>query len=473
MTAGSSWRRAAPLVVSFAAGVVWHAVWAAGVDGPPQWDSAATWEVARHLAAGDGAVTRAVWSVAWLPPSLEHPGDLHWMPLPSRVLVPAMWLSSGWRAAQAVAVLVAASWGPLGVLWGRRLGLQGVALWLAGLVAASGLGALPFLGVPDSVGLAGLLGGGALLAASHGRLAATALLCALFALTRNDGFLLGLACVAAFPGWRAVWPAAGGLGAWGLWTARGWWLAGDGYLALRRRTADAEGVLDLLRLADPEPLTLGDRALAVVSHVPTAILLGLLAAGVAPALLAGLAAMLRRRDRSLWPLWIYAPLLAAAVFALAPGVAEKGTYYRSLAALIPAVAALGMAGAGDVLRGLPRWMLPGVVASGGVFLGALVGTRLMGAFPSADDCGVLAEAGAPPSAAVLAYEPLHVTARCDRPSLQIPLDASAEELSALTERYGIDWVVLAPEDHPQEAWQVEAVHIPGFERVGERVLRRQ
>ena len=84
--------------------------------------------------------------------------------------------------------------------------------------------------------------------------------------------------------------------------------------------------------------------------------------------------------------------------------------------------------------------------------------------------GALAAAGAPEGAAVLAYEPLHVTSRCARPALQIPLGADARALGALAERYDIDWVVTAPSDHPQAEWRQVAVE--GFSTVGERVLRR-
>jgi hypothetical protein len=453
-------------------GLLWHGAWAAGESGPPQWDSAATWEVARHLATGEGAVTDAVWNLGWLPPALRHPSDLHWSPLPSRVLVPAMWVSTSWRAAQAVAVLVAALWGVLGWLWAGRLGLSGSAAWIAGALAATGLGALPFLGVPDSVGLFGLLGGAALLTASNGRVAATAALCALAALTRGDGFLLGVAVAVGLPGLRGLWCAAAGVGATGAWALRSWWVAGEGWVSMRGRVSTAESVLDLLRLQDPEPLSVADRLLSVVTHAPTAVGLGLLATGILPGLLALLALVFRRRDRSLWPLWVLPPLLAIAVYGLAPGVAEKGTFYRSFAAVLPAVAALGVVGALDLLRSLPRWIPAAMVLGSGALLAGITAAQLQGAFPLADDCGALEAAGAPAGAAVLAYEPVHVTARCARPALQIPLDATPRQLRVLADRYRIDWVVVAPEDHPQARWRADAVALDGFDVAGERVLRR-
>ena len=459
------------LVVAF--GLCWHALWAASIPGPTQWDSAYTWEVARNLARGDGAVTRAVWAVAWLPPDLQHPADLHWSPLPSRILVPAMAVWPSWRMTQAVAVLLAALWGPLGWAWGRRLGLFGTQRVLAGIVAASGLGALPFLGVPDSVGLFGLLGGAALLTVAEGRLLATVVLCVLAALSRGDGFLLGLACAAGFTLRRAPWPALAGTGTAGLWMLRGWLLAGDGFFALRARVATAGSVGDLLLLQDPAPLGLGERLVGVLGSTPLAAGLFVLEGGVLPVLFGGLALLLRRRDRTPWPVLLLPPLVLLADFFLAPGVAGQGTTYRTLAAVLPALAALGLVGARDVLRDLSPWLLPGVVAVGGITLGSLVGVKLHGAFAVGDDCAALAAQGVPAGAPVLAYEPLHVTARCDHPALQIPPDATSADIARLADRYGIVWAVTAPEDHKQAAWRTSGVAWEGWVRVGERVWRRE
>lgn len=469
---GRSWQAWATPASLFVVGVIWHAAWAAGETGPPQWDSASTWEVARHLAAGEGAVTDAVWNVAWLPPELRHPSDLHWSPLPSRVLVPAMWVSSSWRSAQVVAVILAALWGPLGWLWARRAGLSGTPAWIAGVIAATGLGALPFLGIPDSVGLFGLLGAGALLAVANGRLGAAALLCALAALTRGDGFLLGLAVAVGFPGLRGLWAAGAGLAATGAWALRSWWVAGEGWLAMRARVSNASSVLDLLRLDEPEPLGAVGRITSVVTSAPTAVGLFVLATGILPGLLALVAVLLRRRDRSLWPLLALPPLVAVAVYGLAPGVAEKGTFYRSIGALIPVVAAYGVLGCTDLLKTLPRWLPAILVLVGGVVMAVVTAGQLRGAFPVADDCGVLDAAGAPEGAAVMAYEPLHVTARCGRPALQIPLGAAPQDLARVADRYALRWIVTAPEDHPQKAWRAGELAVPGFEPAGERVLRR-
>lgn len=460
------------LAALFTFGVVWHAIFAALIEGPTQWDSAYTWEVARNLARGEGAVTDAMWTMAWQPEGIRHVADLHWSPLPSRILVPAMWVSKHWRATQVVSVIVAALWGPLGWSWGRRLGLHGGLRWLAGAVAVTGLGALPFLGVPDSVGLFGLVAGGALLAAATGRTGWCVMLCILAALTRGDGFLVGLACAVSLPGWKGLWPALGGLGTTALWSVRNLAVAGEGFLELRGRVSSARAVGDLLLLHDPPGLSVLDRLTNGFWAIPSSIVLGVLMAGLLPAVVAGLAWVLRRRDRSLWALVAFGLLVVVVDNLLAPGIASKGTTYRSLCALIPAISALAVVGATDVLRGLPRWLLPAVVAVGGVAISVGVGRSMSGAFVVYDDCGALDDAGVPADAPILAYEPLHVTARCGRPAVQIPPDATPAELAEIADRYRIDWAVVAPAEHRQPAWRVGQVRVQGWTGQQGRVLTR-
>jgi len=281
-----------------------------------------------------------------------------------------------------------------------------------------------------------------------------------------------VACALGFPWRRAPLPALAGVGAAALWMLRSWSLAGQGFFELRARVSSAGAVGDLLLLHDPEPIGVGERLLGALGAIPLGSLLFALEGGLLPVLFAGLALVLRIRDRSLWPVLVLPPLVLVADHVLAPGVAGQGTTYRTLSAVLPAVAALGLLGARDVLRDLRPWLLPAVVAGGGVTLGTLVGVELHGAFPVADDCGALDRAGVPASAAVLAYEPLHVTARCDRPALQIPPRASSREIGALAERYDVVWAVTAPDDHPQEAWRTRDIDWEGWERISERVWRR-
>ncbi|MFK7927342.1 MAG: hypothetical protein AB8H79_04090 [Myxococcota bacterium] len=452
-------------------GLAWHALFASFIEGPNQWDSAYSWEVARHIARGEGAVTDAIWAMAWQPHTVRHPADLHWSPLPSRVLVPALWISESWRFVQLVPVLLAALWGPLAVLWARRLRASRTLQVLAGLMAATGLGALPFLGVPDSVGLFGVLGAGALLTASQGHVWRCALLCALAALTRGDGFLLGLACAVSLPWSRAIWPAVAGLAATAGWSLRSYALVGTSFFELRGRVSDARAVGDLLLLHAPPDLGVLARLEGMAASLPMSFVLGVLQTGLIPAALAVIALWGRRRDRSLWAVPAFVIVVLLVDNALAPGVASKGTIYRSLGATLPVVAALSMVGARDVLRGLPSFVVPSIVAIAGVLISQNVARSMSGAFTTYDDCGALSAAGVPPGAPVLAYEPLHVTARCEHPAVQIPPDATSADLADLAIRYQIQWAVVAPVEHRQPAWRQGTVFIRGFEPVGDRVLR--
>lgn len=460
----------------FLLGVLVHGTVALSFDGPPHWDSAYAWEVARNVAAGEGAVTRALWALAWLPPQVEHPADLHWMPLPSRILVPAMWLDASWRSALVVPVLVAGLWGPLGWAWAGRVGLRGGRggglRWVVGVLAATGLGALPLLGIPDSAGLFGALGAAALLAASERRLAVCMGLCLLAALTRGDGFWVGLACAVAWTDLRAVGPVLAGVGATAAWLARSWSVAGEGLWALRARVSSAGATGDLLLLEGPEAPGLIERVLDALTGLPWYGLLFLLEGGLLPVMFAGVALFLRRGDRGLWPVAVLPVLVMVGDPLLAPGVAGQGTTWRTLAAVLPPVAALGVLGATQVLRGLPAWLLPGVVAVFGAGLAILAGSRLLAPFPTPDDCAALADAEVPPGAVVLVTEPLQVTARCHHPAVQIPPVDAESGLIQLAERYDIHWAVTAPDDHKVEPWRTSAFELSGWGRVSERVWHR-
>ncbi len=218
----------------WALGVLVHGAWALTVAGPTDWDPAYYSEVAANLAAGEGAVTRAAWLHAWLPSALPQPADLHWMPLPSRVLVPEA-LLGGWG--QVTTVLLGACWAPLAWALARALGAApGVAL-LAGVLGASGLGYARFLSTPDSIALYGVVGSVGWLALARSRLSERSLpvWAALAALTRGDGFLLGL----AWSGPRRWWAGLAGLGAFAAWQLRGVAVGGERFLALRRSVASA------------------------------------------------------------------------------------------------------------------------------------------------------------------------------------------------------------------------------------------
>ncbi len=127
------------LGVLYLTAVAFHGAWATSVPQPLDWDPAYYRDVARSIAAGLCAQSGALWYR--LGPDLDLPmlADLHWMPLPSRLLVPGLWL---WPAHgdAVVTVIVAAAWGPLAAVLAGRLGGARSVQWAAGLLGVLGGG---------------------------------------------------------------------------------------------------------------------------------------------------------------------------------------------------------------------------------------------------------------------------------------------------------------------------------------------
>jgi len=458
-----------PPVLCFLAALAWHFYWASTVPSPADWDPAYYLEVARHLAAGDGAVTEAVWNLGWLPPSLRHPADLHWMPLPSRVLVPFVGAATDdWPAAQLCSVVLAACWAPLAWAWARRLDATEAEGWVAGLLAATAAGYTRTITTPDSIALYGLLGGALLLAASRRQAVAVPLAMAV-ALTRGDGFLLGLAAALAWPalgGWRV---ALAGVGATVAWYARGYLVAGQGWIDLRARVAESLVLQDVISLPAPSGVTLGARLGVLGEQAGSVLTVGLIAGMV---LIPGFAAItLARRsaDRGLWPIVAYAVVFPPVVYLLAPAMAREGTVYRSDAALFVPACALAAVGASRLTRRYHPAFLPGLLMAG-VLAGSVYAGRLYASATSwhLDDCGYLEQV--PSGLPVMSYDPIGVAARCGRPGI---IMARGQGLAELADRYGIDWALVAPPAFDNGTVRAEDWNVDGWERVDERVFRRR
>ena len=139
----------APLAL-FLLGLVVHGAWALTVAQPVDWDPAYYRGVAAAIAAGEGAQVGAIWSLAAPPPALPQPADLHWMPGPSRILVPGL-LAWPARGDQAVSVLTAATWGPLAWALAGAVDRRGAAGLAAGALAVAGGAYARFLSTPDSI----------------------------------------------------------------------------------------------------------------------------------------------------------------------------------------------------------------------------------------------------------------------------------------------------------------------------------
>ncbi len=379
--------------------------------------------------------------------------DLHWMPLPSRVLVPGLWL---WPAHgdQLVTVALAGLWAPLAVLLARQLGLPRSAWGLAGLLGLLGGGYVRFLSTPDSIALTGVVGSLAWLAAAGGRTGAAAAAAAALALTRGDGFLaapcLGLVLAAQGRRGGGLVVAAAGPLAWALWQLRGVALAGPAVLEMRAAMGAALHIDELLqgRIAGGGLAARGAVVLRELGEAgQTVMLVGLFLLPLF-ALVGGWRA---RRQPLVWGLGAYALLMPVATLSLAPAIAASGTPFRSGAALYPAAAALAALGAqvlgglGARLRGYPR-SLPALLLGGAHALGTVgFGLAIARARPAPlVDCDVLERV--PGDAVVFTGRPLELRGACGPVAVLLRRDDTAEAARALVVRHDVAWALLPAAD---------------------------
>ncbi len=463
------WFDLTPPKMLFVLALVWHMAWASTVATPSDWDPSYYLSVARHIAAGDGAVTDAVWNLGYLPDSLRHPADLHWMPLPSRVLVPFMVLGGGsWAAGQLTAVLLAAGWAPLCWAWAERLDASIAVRWCAGLLGAIAGGYVRTITTPDSIALYGLLGGSALLAASR-QWAVTLPLVVLVALTRGDGFLLGFACALAWRKREGLVIAAGGLLATLAWYGRCYVLAGDGWLALRERAANAVHLTDILSTTAPSAPGVVERLWFLGGQLGTIVAVALVVSNgvlVWPALVE---LFKRRGDRGMWPIPAYALGFPIVIHLLAPAIAAEGSVYRSGAALFAPLAALATVGAANLTRRYHPLFLPGLLVAASLVASVLSGRQYMRVLSQLGaDCEALA--GVPRGAPVLSYDPIGVEARCGHPGAVM---ARGSDLAPLVERYAFEWALVAPADYDNGTVRAVDWSLSGWTKVNDRVWRRE
>lgn len=457
-----------PLVL-FAVALAWHGYWASTVPVPSDWDPAYYLEVARHLAAGEGAVTDAVWNLGWLPPALRHAADLHWMPLPSRVLVPFVALAADdWPAAKLCAVILASAWAPLAWAWARRLDAGPAEAASAGLLAVTAGGYVRTVTTPDSIALYGLLGGALLLTASR-RSPLAIPLAALVSLTRGDGFLLAAACALAWPGlggWRVM---AAGVGATALWYARCYALAGEGWLAMRARVASSLTLQQVLAPVDPPFATLGDRLGFLGGELGTIVVVGLVVGLGAMPFFAAAALWRARADPGLRPLPVYVLGFPVVIHLLAPAIAAEGSVYRSGAALFVPLCALASMGASRLTSRYHPAFLPGLLVVATVVAAVVTGRQYQRVLAQlGDDCRLLT--AVPPGVPVMSYDPVGVAARCGRPGVVM---VRGQPLDALVDRYDVDWALAAPADYDNGTVRAVDWPLAGWSQVDERLFRRR
>jgi hypothetical protein len=434
--------------------IAMHAAWAFTIPEPVDWDPAYYRTIARHIASGDGAVDGALWNLLWLPPSLPYPADVHWMPLPSRVLVPGVLL---WPAHgdQLVTVLLGGTWAPLAfALAGRLKATEPIAI-LAGVLAATGLCFARFLSTPDCFALYGAVGGLATLLLADQRPLALAVVCGVAALVRNDGFLLG-PCLALglepaskrLFGWENALAAAPGPLAFIAWNLRNAAIVGAGYAAMRTATAnviDTENLVGLT-LGNAPHLTIGDRVRFFVSEgLPNAGLIWLIALPFP-----SVAIVVRRERwiRGVQAYWFVMPILTQL---LAPGVAASGSIFRSTAGMFPVACALAAVALGDLgawgqrVRGYHPAFFPGlftlVIIAGSLSLasGGVGGTSPL----ASTVCGEVA--ALPAGAPIFTVHPLLMEAHCGRPAVVLIKGMTPAQAADLAARYGVHYALARPE----------------------------
>lgn len=425
-----------------ALGIALHAVLAAWLPEPVDYDPAYYGSVARHVVAGDGAVTGALWTLLWRPDALPYAADTHWMPLPSRVLVPGVWL---WPAHgdQAITVWFGALWGPLAFALARRNGASSGVAWAAGLFATTGLAYTLRLVTPDCIALFGVIGGLAWLAVFDKKPWAVAGLAVAAALTRNDGFLLAPCLALAFRGGPALGIAVVGPATAAVWALRNVMVVGPEWLTMRQRTT---AVLDLdlvpLILGNAPPVGLAERfAFIGQEGAPVLALLLLLVVPFPGLLMLGR----DRRSAAMAAAWLGVPLLA---LFLAPGVAASGSVFRWLAAVFPLACALtaqAFARLGTwsfAQRGLHPWFLPTLLAipvlGSGLFLGTM---RPTSPLPAAT-CAAIA--AFPADAVVFSPHPLLAEASCGHKSVVLIPGMSASQVAELADKYHVTFAVVLP-----------------------------
>lgn len=465
-------------IALFVFGLLLHAIWGTTIPIPEDWDAQYYLVVARSITQGDGPVTQSLWTLGVLPQSLPLTADLHWMPLPSRVLVPGLmaWPEHG---AQLVTVLLAATWGPLAWATARKARATPSTALGAGMLAALGGGWARLASTPDCYALYGAIGGAAFLAAAHRSWRWTALFAALAGLCRGDGFLLGLALMVAFKRRDGLLVAAAGLGAAAAWALRCYLVAGEDYVTARALAANIATYVQLYE-GVAEPLDIAHRFQLALQATPQVIEAWLFP-GMAVLTPFAVAEILRRRHTERWVIAVALAAFALPVIAvlLAPVVAAHGSLARSATAVAPAHCALATIGLvrlgrkAAAMRGYPSRFVPTVV--GGAFAVIALGVGAMRA--AAPDplapkrCHPVAHLPAGPP--VFTSEPLALEAQCGRAGVMITSTTHPNRAAAIALRYGVTHAVTLDVMDEGSLTDADVPRVlPGWTKVGPHLWQR-
>ncbi len=342
---------------------------------------------ARQLHTGQGFDEPFIWNYLDPPSGVPHPGYLYWMPLTAIV----GWLGmavfgDSFRAIQAPFVLLSALLPLLayGVAW--DLTRKRPHAMLAGLLAVLPGFYTHLLVLPDNVTPFALAGGVCLWAAGRGMrdrrplwFGLAGLAAGLAHLSRADGLLLelvALACAVSLirPGTRSsptapagsriaavAWAFAGYLAVMVPWFVRNWQVIGSPLSGAGTATLFLTSYDDIF--AYGRPLTLGSYLAwgwdAILRSKAEALLLNLerlwvenLLIFLLPFTVLGLWRL--RRDRLLWPFFLYAPLLFVAMTLAFTFPGMRGGLFHSGGALLPFLFAAAGPGLEAVLHAATR-----------------------------------------------------------------------------------------------------------------------
>lgn len=437
-------------------GVVLRALVQLVSPAPWDWDAAYYRLVARNIAENRGSVIDGVWTLAAPPTTLPGPADLYWMPLPSRILVPEFLTGAGTGGLVTIAILGGLI-GPLAFWLAREAGFERDVAWTAGVFAAIGGAWCRLLATTDVYALTAILGGLALIGVlrQNWRMAAAAAM--LLALTRNDGFLVGLCLGLGFTGWRiAVVGLAGPVGT-ALWTLRNHVVGGDAFWTGRKAAAAALTYEDVFRGVDVAP-ALDDRAWAAFEALRGVLLAWAWPSIVlfTPLLLWGAWSLRRHPLMRVWlPIFFVVPVLTAV---LAPVTVFGGTLERTGIALLPAHALLLAVGTHALAARLHAWRGYHPLFVSGTLLvlwaagsGWVTANLLMNQEPI-PDCAPWDRV--PDGRLGLVAHPLKHDWHCRRAGVLLLSETPVDEVEALVERWNVCHALTEadPEGPRPEGW---------------------
>ncbi len=448
---------------------------AVGIPGPTYTDAYYYFNTGQRLASGLG-LTDPYIALTYLnaPDALPAPAHTYWMPLASLLVALA---GGSFRLAQAIFVALWIGLALLACWLGARLGGTARHARAAGMLAVFCGFYAPYLVMPETFAPFGLAGALCLLLLGLGRLredwrffGLAGMLAALAHLTRADGLLLlvVLLIVAAWPERGAPYRVRGrvvaglaGLGGYTLvmlpWFARNLRVIGAPLPVGGTATMWLRGYNELVSYPPSMSLEnflqwgwsniLASRWEAFTNNLGTFVAVeGLVV--LAPLIVLALAR--RWREPLILPVALYALALHLAMtFAFAyPGY--RGGLFHSAAALIPWWMALGLLGLDDAVDWIARRRRTWRPAQAKrVFTVAVVGVGLLltvmsvsGRWGRAAD-STYAALGAllPRDAVVMINDPAALYAQIGLSGIVVP-DGGPEAVRALTQHYGVTYVVL-------------------------------